>query len=49
MRTNYFVIPQIDTEKLIQFKQVARNAEQINPHKVTVNRFLTIRHGLLDI
>lgn len=46
---DYFMLPQIDAEKLIQFKQVARNTERINRREVNVNRFLTIRHSLLDI
>ena len=49
MRSSYFVIPQIDTKKLIQFKQLIRNAGQIGRYEVDVGRFPTIHHSLLDI
>lgn len=49
MRSSYFVIPQIDTKKLIQFKQLIRNAGQISRHGVSVNRYPTIHHSYLDI
>lgn len=49
MRFSYFVIPQIDTKKLIQFKQLIRNAGQIGRYEVGVGRFPKIHHSLLDI
>lgn len=49
MRSDYFVIPQIDTKKLIQFKQLIRDAGQTGRHGVNVDRYPTIHHSLLDI
>ena len=49
MRSSYFVIPQIDTKKLIQFKQLIRYAGQIGRYEVDVGRFPKIHHSLLDI
>lgn len=49
IRSGYSVIPQIDTKKLIQFKQLTRNTGQIGRCEVNVDRYPTIHHSLLDI